>query len=60
MIYDIIFSRVLNCYHFISLQRTPKYNDTENDMSVYISMGNIQIFELFAVIKRNLWRLRCP
>jgi hypothetical protein len=32
MMYDIIFSRVLDCYHSISLQRAPKYNDMENDM----------------------------
>jgi hypothetical protein len=53
MIYDIIFSRVLNCYHFISSQRAPKYNDMKNDMYVYIFMGNIHIFEDYLQLSRE-------
>jgi hypothetical protein len=55
MMYDIILSRVLNCYHPISLQRAPTYNDMKNDMYVYIFMGNIQIFEDYLqIFEENL------
>jgi hypothetical protein len=54
MMYDIIFKRVLNCYHFISLQRAPMYNDTKNDMSVYIFGQIIQMFEDHLQLSREI------